>query len=171
MPSRTFVTCDSFGRRRFDVPGLSGIYAGSMLMMDWYPRGYSPLINGVRNGNTAVAITASIYLIREFSPELTEGQMTCPSPPASHPRDCKLPTLRAQVRFPLPAPENKRLRPLPQFPFFPNLRQTVLFSREASVLLVGVSFVSLVQTATSRGFIAGAISGRRQDQKRAKLQM
>lgn len=48
--SRTFVTHDSFGRRKFDVPGLSGIYAGSMLMMDWYPRGYSPLPNGVRNG-------------------------------------------------------------------------------------------------------------------------
>ena len=68
--SRTFVTYDSFRRRRFDVPTLSGIYAGSMLMMEWYPRGYNPLTNGVRNGNIAAGITAGIYLIREFSPEL-----------------------------------------------------------------------------------------------------
>jgi hypothetical protein len=53
-----------------DVPGLSSIYAGSMLMMYWYPRGYDPLTNGVRNGNIAVGVTAGIYLIKEFSPEL-----------------------------------------------------------------------------------------------------
>lgn len=52
------------------MPGLSGIYAGSMLMMDWYPREYGPLTNGVRNGNIAVGVTAAIYVIREFSPEL-----------------------------------------------------------------------------------------------------
>ena len=68
--SRTFVTYDSSGRRKFDLPGLSGIYAGSIPMMDWYPRGYSPLTNGVRNGNIAVGVTAGIYLIREFSPKL-----------------------------------------------------------------------------------------------------
>lgn len=67
---RTFVTYDSSGRRKFDLPGLSGIYAGSMLMMEWYPRGYSPLTNGVRNGNIAIGVTTGIYLIREFSPEL-----------------------------------------------------------------------------------------------------
>jgi len=50
--------------------GLSGIYAGSMLMMYWYPRGYDPLTNGVRNGNIAMGVTTGIYLIREFSPEL-----------------------------------------------------------------------------------------------------
>ena len=68
--ARTFVTYDSSGRRKLDVPGLSGIYAGSMLMMYWYPRGYDPLTNGVRNGNIAVGVTAGIYLIKEFSPEL-----------------------------------------------------------------------------------------------------
>lgn len=68
--SRTLLTYDSSGRRKFDVPGLAGIYAGSMLMMYWYPRGYDPLANGVRNGNIAVGVTAGIYLIKEFSPEL-----------------------------------------------------------------------------------------------------
>ena len=68
--SRTFVTYDSSGHRVVDLPGLSGIYAGSMLMTYWYPRGYGPLTNGVRNGNIAVAITTGVYLVREFSPEL-----------------------------------------------------------------------------------------------------
>jgi hypothetical protein len=71
--SRTFVTYDSSGRRRLDMPGLSGIYAGSMLMMYWYPRGYEPLTNGVRNGNIAVGVTAGIYVIKEFSPELKKA--------------------------------------------------------------------------------------------------
>lgn len=71
--SRTFLTYDSSGRRKFDVPGLSGIYAGSILMMYWYPRGYDPLTNGVRNGNIAVGVTAGIYLIKEFSPELRKA--------------------------------------------------------------------------------------------------
>ena len=50
-----------------------------------------------------------------------------------HPRT-RLPNFRTWVRFPSPAPENKGLRPLPYFPFFPNLPKTVLFSRETSVL-------------------------------------
>lgn len=68
--SRTFVTYDSSGHHKLDVPGLSGIYAGSMLMMYWYPRGYDPLTNGVRNGNIALGVTTGVYLIKEFSPEL-----------------------------------------------------------------------------------------------------
>ena len=61
---------DSSGRRKFDAPGLSGIYAGAMLTMYWYPRGYDPLTNGVRNGNIAVGVMTGIYLTIEFSPEL-----------------------------------------------------------------------------------------------------
>lgn len=68
--SRTFVTYDSSGHHKLDVPGLSGIYEGSMLMMYWYPRGYDPLTNGVRNGNIAVGVTTGVYVIKEFSPEL-----------------------------------------------------------------------------------------------------
>ena len=68
--SRTFLTNDSSGQRKFDLPGLSGIYAGSVLMMYWYPRGDDPLTTGVRNGNIAVGVTTGIYLIKEFSPEL-----------------------------------------------------------------------------------------------------
>ena len=68
--SRTFMTYESTGHHKVDMPGLSGIYAGSMVMMYWYPRGYDPLTNGVRNGNIAVGVTTGIYLIREFSPEL-----------------------------------------------------------------------------------------------------
>src|SRR5215813_6342481 len=42
----------------------------SMLMMYWYPRGYDPLTNSVRNGNIAMGVTTGVYLIKEFSPEL-----------------------------------------------------------------------------------------------------
>jgi len=67
---RAFVTYDSSGHQKIDLPGISGIYAGSMLMMYWYPRGYAPLTDGVRNGNIAMGVTTGVYLIREFSPEL-----------------------------------------------------------------------------------------------------
>lgn len=68
--SRTIVTYDSSGQHKVDVPGISGIYAGSMLVMYWYPRGYDPLTNGVRNGNIAMGVTTGVYCIKEFSPEL-----------------------------------------------------------------------------------------------------
>jgi hypothetical protein len=36
-----------------------------------FPRGgYTPLTNGLRNGNIAMGLTTAIYLIKEFSPEL-----------------------------------------------------------------------------------------------------
>lgn len=68
--SRTFLTYNSDGKRRLDIGGIAGIYGGPMLMTTWYPRNYTSLGYGVRQGNLAAGITAGIYVIREFSPEL-----------------------------------------------------------------------------------------------------
>src|SRR6266705_4633597 len=52
------------------------------------------------------------------------------------------PKLRTWVRFPSPAPENKALRPLPHFPFFPNPPKSVSFFRQTSVALFRSNLVS-----------------------------
>ena len=68
--SRTFVTYNENGKRTLDIAGLASLYGGPMIMTTWYPARYTPLGYGVRQGNLAVGITAGIYVIREFSPEL-----------------------------------------------------------------------------------------------------
>jgi len=68
--SRTILTNDQNGKRTLDIAGLAGFYGGPMVMTSWYPRRYTPLGYGVRQGNLTVGITAGIYWIREFSPEL-----------------------------------------------------------------------------------------------------
>lgn len=68
--SRTFLTYNDNGKRTLDIAGLAGLYGGPMIMTTWYPDRYTPLGYGVRQGNLAVGITAGIYVIREFSPEL-----------------------------------------------------------------------------------------------------
>jgi hypothetical protein len=71
--SRTLVTYDDHGRLRPDISGLAGIYSGPMIMTSWYPSNYTPLGYGVRQGNIAAGITTAIYVIREFSPEITRA--------------------------------------------------------------------------------------------------
>ena len=68
--SRTLLTYNQEGKRTLDIAGLVGIYGGPMVMTTWYPSKYTALGYGVRQGNLAAGITAGIYVIREFSPEL-----------------------------------------------------------------------------------------------------
>jgi hypothetical protein len=67
---RTFFTYNQSGGRVFDISGLSGIYAGTMLPMFWHPHGYSPLGQGVRAGNFGVMFQAGNNLIKEFRPDI-----------------------------------------------------------------------------------------------------
>lgn len=67
---RTFVTYDQDGRRVPDLPGLSGIYGGSMLMMYWYPRRYSPLTTGVQVGNFSLGVQGVVNIVKEFAPDI-----------------------------------------------------------------------------------------------------
>jgi hypothetical protein len=57
--SRTILTNNQSGKPTLDIAGLA-----------WYPGRYTPLGYGVRQGNLTAGITAGIYWIREFSPEL-----------------------------------------------------------------------------------------------------
>lgn len=68
--SRTVLTYDRNGKRTLDVGGLAGIYSGPMIMTTWYPKNYTALGYGIRQGNVGAVITTGIYLIREFSPDL-----------------------------------------------------------------------------------------------------
>jgi len=68
---RTFFTYNQAGGRVFDVSGLAGIYAGTMIPMLWHPRGYSPMAQGVRAGDFGVMFQAGNNLIKEFRPDIT----------------------------------------------------------------------------------------------------
>jgi len=68
--ARTFFTYSQSGARVFDISGLGGIYAGSMLPMYWHPRRYSPLGQGVRAGNFGLVFQAASNVAKEFQPDL-----------------------------------------------------------------------------------------------------
>jgi hypothetical protein len=67
---RTLFTYSASGERVFDISGLSGIYAGTMIPELWHPSGYSPLHQGVQAGNFGVMFQAANNLIREFRPDI-----------------------------------------------------------------------------------------------------
>ncbi len=67
---RTFFTRNEAGNRVFDLPGLGGIYAGSMLPMYWRPRSYSPLNQGVKAGDFGLMFQTGSNLLKEFEPDL-----------------------------------------------------------------------------------------------------
>ena len=66
----TFLTYDAHGHKRLDLPQLAGAYSSGMISTLWYPKGYSPLVQGVQAGHTQFAFVAGIHLIQEFSPEI-----------------------------------------------------------------------------------------------------
>ena len=67
---RTLFTYNGAGDRVLDLPGLAGIYSGSMIPELWHPRGYSPFHQGVQAANFGVMFQAANNLIREFRPDL-----------------------------------------------------------------------------------------------------
>ena len=67
---RTLFTYNPSGGRVFDVSGLAGIYAGTMIPMYWHPSRYSPLAQGVRAGNFGVMFQTGSNLFKEFQPDL-----------------------------------------------------------------------------------------------------
>ena len=67
---RTFMTYDQSGQRVPDLPGIAGVYGGSMLMMYWYPREYSPLSRGVQVGNFSLGVQGVVNIVKEFAPDI-----------------------------------------------------------------------------------------------------
>jgi hypothetical protein len=66
----TFLTYDKHGHERLDLPQLAGAYGSGMLSTFWYPRSFSPLVQGVQAGHLQFGFVAGIHLIQEFSPEI-----------------------------------------------------------------------------------------------------
>jgi hypothetical protein len=58
------------GHKVIDVPQFAGAYAGGMIPILWYPRGYSPLGEGAVNGTVQLGLMAGVDEIREFAPEV-----------------------------------------------------------------------------------------------------
>lgn len=66
----TFLTYDRDGHKVPDLAQLSGAYGGAMIGTLWYPRHYSPLVQGVQVGHIEMGFIATIHMVQEFSPEL-----------------------------------------------------------------------------------------------------
>lgn len=66
----TFLTRNSSGATRFNIPLFAGAYGAGMLSTYWYPARYNPLTDGVREGTRQIGFTMGIDVVREFSPEL-----------------------------------------------------------------------------------------------------
>ena len=65
----SFLTKNTAGATRFDIPSVAGAYGGGMISMLWYPARYEPLSDGVRIGNQQTGINVGLNVIREFTPE------------------------------------------------------------------------------------------------------
>jgi hypothetical protein len=66
----TLLTYTHDGHKTLDLPQLAGAYGSSMIGTMWWPRRYSPLVEGVQTGHIEVGIVGVIHLAQEFSPEL-----------------------------------------------------------------------------------------------------
>jgi hypothetical protein len=66
----SFVTKNTAGRTRLDLPRIAGVYGGGMLSMLWYPSRYRPSTDGVRVGHQEMGFVIGLNLLDEFSPEL-----------------------------------------------------------------------------------------------------
>jgi hypothetical protein len=66
----TFLTYDSHGKKRFNIPAVAAAYGSGMISTYWYPNRYTALHDGVRNGNQEMGIAVGVSVLREFSPEL-----------------------------------------------------------------------------------------------------
>jgi hypothetical protein len=66
----SFLTRNSSGDTRFDIPAMAGAYGGGMLSMSWYPHRFNPLTDGVRIGSQQVGLVVGMNVVREFMPDV-----------------------------------------------------------------------------------------------------
>jgi hypothetical protein len=66
----TFLTKNTSGQTRLDLPVMAGIYGANMLSTYWYPARYQPLSDGVRSGNQQMALSIGLNFLREFEPDI-----------------------------------------------------------------------------------------------------
>jgi hypothetical protein len=66
----TFLTKNTSGQTRLDLPVIAGTYGANMLSTYWYPARYQALSDGVRNGNQQMALSIGLNFLLEFEPDL-----------------------------------------------------------------------------------------------------
>jgi hypothetical protein len=65
----SFLTYDEHGHKRLDLPQLVGAYGSGMLSALWYPKRYSPQVQGVQTGHMQFGFVTGTHFSQEFSPE------------------------------------------------------------------------------------------------------
>ena len=66
----TFLTYDQNGHKRFDFPQLAGAYGSGVLSTLWYPKRYTPQVQGIQTGHLQFGFVMGTNLFEEFRPEL-----------------------------------------------------------------------------------------------------
>jgi len=66
----TLLKYNAEGQKRIDLPQVASAYAAGMTVTTWYPKRYSPLVQGVQMGHQELALDIGVNMIREFGPEL-----------------------------------------------------------------------------------------------------
>jgi hypothetical protein len=65
----SFLTYDQNGHKRFDLPQLAGAYGSGVLSTLWYPRRYTPQVQGIQTGHMQFGFVMGTNLFAEFRPE------------------------------------------------------------------------------------------------------
>ena len=66
----SFLTYDQSGHKRLDLPQLASAYGSGVLSMLWYPKRYTPQVQGIQTGHMQFGFVMGTNLFEEFRPEL-----------------------------------------------------------------------------------------------------
>jgi hypothetical protein len=66
----TLLTYNMSGHKTLDIPQIAGAYGGPMVATMWWPRHYTPLVQGVQVGHLEIGLIGTIHMVQEFSPDL-----------------------------------------------------------------------------------------------------
>ncbi len=66
----SFLTYDRSGHKQLDISQLAGAYGSGIISGLWYPRRYSPWVQGIQTGHMQFGFVIGNNLVDEFRPEL-----------------------------------------------------------------------------------------------------
>ncbi len=65
----SFLTYDRNGHKQLDLPQLAGAYGAGLISGLWYPRRFSPFVQGIQTGHMQFGFVIGNNLVDEFTPE------------------------------------------------------------------------------------------------------
>jgi hypothetical protein len=66
----SFLTYDQRGHKQLDLAQIAGAYGSGVISTVWYPKRYTPLVQGIQTGHLQFGFVMGTNLYEEFSPQL-----------------------------------------------------------------------------------------------------